>query len=164
VAGLFAEIVLDTAPMNRAVVDEVEVSVVIVAVAVSTKGETVGETEVADEDTDLTFEVLTELVEVVVASGCPKYVDSDCEISNELKSLKVANGANGFILDKGASMTEVTTVLDPVNVVDMFIGVGDGGRAVCDDFSNAPDVATPDVTKLDVTRLETSSDSVRINK
>jgi hypothetical protein len=61
-------------------------------------------------------------------------------------------------------MTEVTTVLDPVNVVDMFIGVGDGGRAVCDDFSNAPDVATPDVTKLDMTRLETSSDSVRINK
>jgi hypothetical protein len=114
VVELSAEMVLVTVPMNGAVVDEVELSAEIVPVTVPTNGEIVGETDVTIEEvTTLVVEVLTELVEFVVASGCPKYVEVDGGFSNEAKSLKFDSGANGFIVDNVASMAEVIARLDP---------------------------------------------------
>jgi hypothetical protein len=164
VVELSAEIVLVTVPMNGAVVDEVELPAEIVPVTVPTNGEIVGETDVTDEEvTTLVIEVLTELVELVVTSGCPKFVEVDGGFSHEAKSLKFDSGANGSIVDNGASMVEVIARLDPGNDVDVLIVVGDGvpttglvsnaGSNVCDACPNA----------LDVTILEISSDSVRVN-
>jgi hypothetical protein len=141
----------------------VELSAEIVPVTVPTKGEIVGETDVTVEEvTTLVVDVLTELVELVVTSGCPKFVEVDGGFSHEAKSLKLDSGANGSIVDNGASMVEVTAKLDPGNDVDVLIVVGDGvptgsvsnaGSEVCEACPNA----------LDVTILEISSDSVRVN-
>ena len=129
VVELSVEIGLDTGPMDGAVVDEVDLSDEIVPVTVPRNGEMVGDVEVVVEDkTDVMIEKEIEPGELVVASGCPKYVDVDIDsaFSNEVKSLKWANGANGFTADNDDALTEVIIVLDSSKVDDVSSVVGVG--------------------------------------